>query len=550
MLTALQSYWPIIVAAALLAFLATPLTRLLAHRLGMVDQPGLRKTHRLPVPLLGGLAMYSALAAAFLLFGQPDWRAEGVGIFGGATLLFLTGLWDDRFGLPAWFKLAAQIVAAFAVMVVGIQVQLAGLKALDWLITLLWIVGITNAVNLMDNMDGLAAGIALVAALAFFLLAALEGQGLVAGLAAALAGAAAGFLFYNVAPAISFMGDAGALTLGFLLAVIGLKLRFTHYPLGSTWMAPIIVLGVLIFDTALVCVSRLRRGRSIFQGGSDHTSHRLAQLGLSQPRAVLTLYVSAAGLGLAALFITRAPVMPANAAFGALLAAGVVALIVFERIEPRLSGDPALVLLPGGGGLVEAVRAASRLSREVVLLLAPAYGPGGDVRPARQEVIDALAALAEDPAAVRRLLERGLGEAWWEDLNSLNRAFRLNGTVWLVLAEPAPALPGPSAAYTLPGAVQPPVSAALTKARLILLGPGDPAVNVAAALAAPGVRAGVLGTRGAYLWVGAAGAQAEAAAWLGHSVPAATPARWESEVQAQLLQQAARQAKSRAGAPT
>jgi hypothetical protein len=198
--------------------------------------------------------------------------------------------------------------------------------------------------------------------------------------------------------------------------------------------------------------------------------------------------------------------------------------------------------------LVEAVRAAGRLSREVVLLLAPAYGPGGDVRPARQEVIDAVAALAEDPAAVRHLLERGLGEAWWEDLNSLNRALRLNGTVWLVVNEPAPALPGPSAAYTLPGAAQPPVSAALIKARLILLGPGDPAVNVAAALSAPGVRAGVTGTRGVCLWVGAEGARAEVAAWLGQDVTAATPSQWESEVQAQLLQQAARQSKSHAGA--
>ncbi len=547
MRTSLQQYWPIIVAAGLLAFLATPLTRILARRLGMIDQPGLRKAHRLPVPLLGGLAMYSALAAAFLLFGQRDWLAEGVGIFGGATLLFLTGLWDDRFGLPAWVKLAAQVVAAFVVMAVGIQVQLAGWAPLDWLITLLWIIGITNAVNLMDNMDGLAAGITLVAAVFFFLLAALEGQGLVASLAAALAGAAAGFLFYNFAPAVSFMGDAGSLTLGFMLAVIGIKLRFIHHPLGSTWMAPIIVLGVLIFDTLLVCVSRTRRGRSIFQGGSDHTSHRLAQLGIGQPRAVLTLYVTAAGLGLAALFITRAPVATANTAFGALLAAGAMALVVFERIEPRLSGDPALVLIPGGGGLVEAVRAAGRLSREVVLLLAPAYTAGGEVRPARQEVIDAVAALAEDPAAVRQLLERGLGEAWWENINDLNHALRLNGTVWAVAAEPLPALPEPSATWGLAGNPQPAVIAALTKARLILLGPGDPAINLAAVLGAPGVRAGVRGTRGAYLWVGAEAGQVAVSAWLGEPVMAAAPAQWESEVQARLLNQAARQAKAHTG---
>src|SRR5205085_10402074 len=300
-----------------------------------------------------------------------DWQWEGVGILGGATLLFLTGLWDDRYGMPAWVKLAAQVVAAFVVMALGVQVHLLGNVWLDGAITLFWILGITNAVNLMDNMDGLAAGITLVAALSFFVLAAIEGQGLVTSLAAALAGAAAGFLFYNFAPAVSFMGDAGSLTLGFTLAVIGIKLRFIHYPLASTWMAPIIVLGVLIFDTLLVSISRTRRGRSIFQGGSDHTSHRLAQIGIGQARAVLSLYVIAGALGLAALLITRAPALAANAAFGLLLLAGLAALVVFERIEPRLSGDPQLVLIPGGGGLVDAVRAANKLSREVVLLLAP-----------------------------------------------------------------------------------------------------------------------------------------------------------------------------------
>lgn len=376
MRASLQQYWPIIVAAGLLAFLVTPLTRILARRLGMLDQPGLRKTHRLPVPLLGGLAMYTALAVAFLAFGSPDWRLEGVAIVGGATLLFLTGLWDDRYGMPVWLKLAAQVVAAFVVMVVGVRVQLTSLWPLDWLLTLVWIVGITNAVNLMDNMDGLATGITLVAAVFFFVLAALEGQGLVASLAAALIGAAAGFLFYNFAPAVSFMGDAGALTLGFVLAVIGIKLRFVNHPLGATWMAPIVVLGVLIFDTALVSLSRWRRGRSIFHGGSDHTSHRLTQLGVAQPRAVLTLYLTAALLGAAAIFITRASVLMANLAFGALAAAGIAALVVMERVEPRLSGDPALVLIPGGGGLAEAVRAATRLSGEVVLLLAPRLLPG------------------------------------------------------------------------------------------------------------------------------------------------------------------------------
>lgn len=232
-------YLPVVIVSALLAFLATPLTRVLARRLGMLDQPGLRKGHRLPVPLLGGLAMYVGLAVAFLAFGSRAWLVEGVAILGGATLLFITGLWDDRFGLPVWVKFGAQIAAGVCVMAVGVQVHLLG-GWLDWVITLAWILVITNAVNFMDNMDGLAAGITAVAAVFFFVLAALEGQGLVASLAAAQFGAALGFLFYNFSPAISFMGDAGSFTLGFVLAVVGIKLRFIHYPLGSTWMAPLL----------------------------------------------------------------------------------------------------------------------------------------------------------------------------------------------------------------------------------------------------------------------------------------------------------------------
>ena len=202
-------------------------------------------------------------------------------------------------------------------------------------------------------------------------------------------------------------------------------------------MAPIVVLGVLIFDTVLVSLSRLRRGRSIFQGGSDHTSHRLLQIGLSQPRAVLTLYSTAAALGIAALFIVRSPPFIADIAFGALLLAGLLMLDVFERIEPRLAGDPPLVLIPGGGGLVEAVRVATRLSHEVVLLLAPRQ-VAGQVLPARAEVIEAVAAIAEDPAAVRQLLERGLGQEWWQGFDTLNQALRLNGHVRLALARAGP----------------------------------------------------------------------------------------------------------------
>jgi hypothetical protein len=431
-------------------------------------------------------------------------------------------------------------------MVTGVQVRLVGVVPLDWLITLVWIVGITNAVNLMDNMDGLAAGTTLVAASFFFLLAALEGQGLVASLAAALMGAAAGFLFYNLAPAVIIMGDSGALTLGFALAVIGIKLRFVNHPLGSTWMAPIIVLGVLIFDTTLVSVSRLRRGRSPFEGGSDHTSHRLVQLGLSGPRAVLTLYLAAAVLGAAAIFVTRLPVAAANTVFGVLVLLGLVALAAFEQIEPRLAGDPLIVAVPGGGGLAEAVRLAAGLSQEVVLLLAPRR-VGGQVRPTRDEVVEALCGLAEDPAGLRRLLASGLPEAWWTELNGLNRLLRLRGLAWSVGAYPAAELPAPDPAFELQDAAQPEVTAALRRARLVVLGPGDPEMNLVPVLLAPGVRAAVAEARERRVWVGTPAGQAVLAAWLGEPTTTAAPARLQHDLQAQLLRQAARQAKTHAG---
>jgi UDP-GlcNAc:undecaprenyl-phosphate GlcNAc-1-phosphate transferase len=237
----MTQYLPIIIASGVLAFLATPLTRLLATRLGMVAQPGPRKVHRWPVPLLGGLAMYLALAISFIFFGNQIWLTEMIGILAGATLMFLVGLWDDRRGMPVWLKMLAQVMAVGCLLAVGIQVRLTGMWAIDWVITFVWVVGITNAVNLMDNMDGLAAGITAVGGAVFFVLAALEGQGLVASLAAALCGSAIGFLFYNTAPAVSFMGDSGAFMLGFVLAALGIKLKFAHYPLGATWMAPIVV---------------------------------------------------------------------------------------------------------------------------------------------------------------------------------------------------------------------------------------------------------------------------------------------------------------------
>jgi UDP-GlcNAc:undecaprenyl-phosphate GlcNAc-1-phosphate transferase len=298
----------ILMAASALIFAigGTPVARWAALRLGIVDQPAARKIHISPVPLLGGAAIYGAFILALLFFGDLFYVAEVVAIFIGATLCSLVGALDDQRGLGSYTKLAIQVLAAGILIFGGVQVQLFG-NWLDIGITLLWVVGITNAFNLLDNMDGLSAGIGMIAAVFFTLLAAMSDQYLVGILAAALAGACAGFLVYNWNPAHIFMGDTGSLFIGFLLAAVAIKLRFPSNSVTVTWMIPLAVLGLPIFDTTLVFISRLRRGLNpLIAAGKDHVSHRLARLTDSRREAVLICYLIAGAIGLAAVFLTQA----------------------------------------------------------------------------------------------------------------------------------------------------------------------------------------------------------------------------------------------------
>jgi UDP-GlcNAc:undecaprenyl-phosphate GlcNAc-1-phosphate transferase len=208
--------------------------------------------------------------------------------------------------LGSYIKLIGQLLAASILVFSGVQVQIFG-GWLDIAITVLWVVGITNALNLLDNMDGLSGGIAMIAAVFFTLLAAMSRQYLVGALAAALAGACAGFLIYNWNPAHIFMGDTGSLFLGFLLAAVAIKMRFPSNSITVTWMIPLLVLALPIFDTTLVFVSRLRRGKNpLTTPGKDHLSHRLARLTGSRREAVLLCYLLAGAIGLLAIFLTQA----------------------------------------------------------------------------------------------------------------------------------------------------------------------------------------------------------------------------------------------------
>lgn len=311
-----------------------PLTRQLAQRIGLVDKPSARKVHQMPIPLMGGLSIYLAFLLALLLFGnQPAHLNELIAIVIGGSFLMFVGLWDDRKELRPRSKYAAQLGVALFCAAVGLRVDLFGFLPLDLALTLFWYVGIINAVNFLDNMDGLAAGMGAIAAFFLFLLAALQGQTLVSSLSAALCGALIGFLIYNFNPASLFMGDMGSLPIGFLLAVLGLKLRFATQVPAASWMIPILVLGLPIFDTTLVVFTRLREGRSPAQGGKDHTSHRLVAMGLHPRLAVLTLYAACVLLGIAAVLISYAPLEAALVIGGGVAVVGLGTFIILEVVR-------------------------------------------------------------------------------------------------------------------------------------------------------------------------------------------------------------------------
>lgn len=302
----MSSFLLMAASALVIAIGGTPLVRYAALKLGILDNPSARKVHSAPVPLMGGIAIYVAFIAALVLWGERSYVNEVVGISVGATLVSIVGALDDSRGMGSYLKLLFQVAAATVLILSGVQVRLFD-GVLDIVLTLLWVVGITNAFNLLDNMDGLSSGVATIAAAFFTLLAAMSDQYLVGTLAAALCGACLGFLVYNWNPARVFMGDTGSLFLGFLLAAVGIKLRFPANSASITWMIPILVLALPLFDTTLVFFSRLRRGRNpLTTPGKDHVSHRLAWRTGSQREAVLLCYLITGGTGLAAIFLTQA----------------------------------------------------------------------------------------------------------------------------------------------------------------------------------------------------------------------------------------------------
>jgi UDP-GlcNAc:undecaprenyl-phosphate/decaprenyl-phosphate GlcNAc-1-phosphate transferase len=326
--------------------------RALALRVGMVDLPGPRKVHLHPIPLLGGLAMYGAVVLAVILTFSGPARAQIVGILTGATIVAVVGILDDKGLLHHQVKLFLGMpLAACVLLITGIRAQvfevLVGGRTgsiLDAILTVFFVVGITASFSIVDHMDGLCAGVAAVASIFFALLAYLNGQTLVTTLAAAVLGAATGFLRWNFKPAKIFMGDGGAMFLGFLMATLALKLRLDQANRLSGWLAPLLILGVTIFDTTLVTISRSRRGLLPFATpGKDHAAHRLANLGLGHRGAVLIMYSLGLLTGGAAVLVCY--LGPVSASIVAVIASVVVlAGVAFLERAPyeRQAQKPAV----------------------------------------------------------------------------------------------------------------------------------------------------------------------------------------------------------------
>jgi UDP-GlcNAc:undecaprenyl-phosphate GlcNAc-1-phosphate transferase len=324
----------IFASALVLAIGGTPLARRVALRLGIIDRPNARKIHVDPIPLLGGVAIYGAFIAALVLFGNRFRLNELISILVGASLMSFLGVWDDRRGLSPLLKLLGQFLAASILVLSGVYIGTFPWEALNIAVTLGWVVVITNAMNLLDNMDGLSGGVGAVAAIFFLLLAAMNDQYLVGALSAALVGACFGFLIYNFNPASIFMGDAGSLFLGFVLAAVGIKLRFPEGIEIVTWMVPVLILGLPLFDTTLVIISRLRRHLNpLTTPGKDHVSHRLVAMGYTRREAVLICYLICAGLGVVALFVTQATILEGYIVGGIVALAAVAALWWLEGVE-------------------------------------------------------------------------------------------------------------------------------------------------------------------------------------------------------------------------
>lgn len=296
--------WCILLSFGLAVGLTAVLRRV-APLLGLVDIPGGRKHHARPTPVLGGVAVAAATMGGYALMGPLD--ARTLWLMGGALVVLALGVWDDRVGLRARFRLAIQLLAAGGIMATGTTFQWFGWAPLNWVVSAFWLVGLINAVNCLDCADGVGPGVAAIAAVAFFVIAIAYGHFAVALMAIALLGACFGFLVFNFPPASIFLGDAGSTFLGFMLGALAIAGSRTAPPIHQAWVAALPV-GLAVWDIILVHSRRYMAGsrgvRALLESvGHDHLPHRLQQVGLAPRQVAVAAYLMAALFALPAVIV-------------------------------------------------------------------------------------------------------------------------------------------------------------------------------------------------------------------------------------------------------
>jgi UDP-GlcNAc:undecaprenyl-phosphate GlcNAc-1-phosphate transferase len=324
-----------------LSLIACLLSIVFARKTGLIDVPGREphKQHSQPTPVAGGIALFIVLIIGWLFNIREFGDLWKVAI--PTLIIFGVGLWDDYRRVRFWVKLVVEIVAVgiligFGIQVRVIQILFSGLplllaNGLDILITMLWLVGMTNAYNFVDSMDGLATGIAIIASIFLAFTSLFSGQIALAHFMAFLAAACYGLHFFNSHPARLFLGDSGALSLGFLLATTSMLYNPQIFPQPSSWFVPVMILGLPIFDICLVIVSRLRRDRPIYQADRAHTYHRLVMLGFSATQAVSVLHMVSLLLGCLAFVALNQEPLIANIIFGSVVLAGIISIIILDN---------------------------------------------------------------------------------------------------------------------------------------------------------------------------------------------------------------------------
>ena len=328
-----------LVTAMVVALITTPVVKSLAFRVGAVDVPkDNRRMHDHPIPRMGGLAIFFGFLLSVLIY--VELTPELTGMLLGGVIIVVLGIFGDIYALGAKFKLMVQIAAALVAVLSGNVIEVLSNPnvfssdlwwELGWLaypVTIIWIVAITNAVNLIDGLDGLACGVSTISSLTMLVISLAVADGPVAVIMAALAGGCIGFLPYNLNPAKIFMGDTGSTFLGFILAVMSIQGLFKFYTIIS-FAVPFLMLGLPIFDTCFAFIRRIAHGQSPMHPDRSHVHHRLIDMGFNQKQAVGVLYIISAILGLCAVVLTTSGALKAMMLLLALCAAGAVSARIF-----------------------------------------------------------------------------------------------------------------------------------------------------------------------------------------------------------------------------